>query len=429
MTQNGRGYEILDLAYRFHEFRHLNYKLQVLKNSTFDPTSQDYLTSLAVFAGIPIVVLIIILVIYLLMTCISCCCCSNKKRETIPIQYKVVVFLFGLICGLSFISGLYGDWKLYDAVKGVRDSTDDAVKWFDEVGDNTKELTRALDVSATIVSLENSIDLIADKTGVEAIRTYKTNCQTIRSNVASSRAQVSAASESIDKANVDFIPKALDTYGRIFIIVVLAILLSLAIVGLLYVFSICCSRCLLSCLTVLAVIALILCSLLVSASLVSAVGVSDFCIDAKPWIRSQMNNELVNDYLIECVGENKVDKDLAKARLQLDKAEQEMSQLSTQLNTAVQTACKTGGPVDCGTTPADLDRDLKKLDNQIGIIKQLMTNFDQLAKCERLNGDLNGALNSVCTDAVKGVAFILINTVVAAFCFALLSFVGTCALN
>ncbi|CAG2120138.1 unnamed protein product, partial [Medioppia subpectinata] len=125
------NYEIVDIAKNFHELTHRTLNLQKWENTTFDPDQKDYLISVGMFAVWPITTLVAVLVIYLLTSIFMCCCCSgDRKKQSIRIEFKVFIGLVGLVCGLSFIAGLYGDWELHTGIQSVKNASTDVVDWF-----------------------------------------------------------------------------------------------------------------------------------------------------------------------------------------------------------------------------------------------------------------------------------------------------------
>lgn len=82
-STNDKDYDIIDIANWFHNLSHLSYDLKPIKNSTFDPNNNDYVTSIAVFIALPVVALVIILIIYLIFSILMCICCiDDKKRKS-----------------------------------------------------------------------------------------------------------------------------------------------------------------------------------------------------------------------------------------------------------------------------------------------------------------------------------------------------------
>ena len=78
---SGRGYDVLDIANWFHSLPHFSKDLKQITNTTFDPQSEQYVTSLAVYVALPIALMVLILVLYLLVTIIMCCCCTDGHKQ------------------------------------------------------------------------------------------------------------------------------------------------------------------------------------------------------------------------------------------------------------------------------------------------------------------------------------------------------------
>ncbi|CAG2169472.1 unnamed protein product [Oppiella nova] len=417
-------YDIVDIAKAFHNFKHLNLNLQELQNRTFDPRSPDYLKSIGVFAAWPILALLIILVLYLLISLFVCCCCSgDKKREGIKVECKVFIFLFGLVCGLSFIAGLYGDWELREAIKRVRSATDDGIDWFDAVRDNVSEVLKVLEVEDDMKGLKDELQKIYTyqlppdvKSSVkDAIGT----CETIESNIKDSSKQIADARKELDQAKIDFIREYIDDYGDKFCIAVLVVLLVLAIIGLVFTFAIC-SRCLLGCFTVLAVLALILGSLIAAVTMSASVILSDACYEVKPWAKAELNNEQIYNYVVECLDNNivSVHIDWAKNLVKLSNDQYKTyDSLIEQLK------------IYYPEMAAELTSKKQPLDNRFQEINVIMAAFEELAHCKRINDDLNDCMSAICTDGVKGVVMILFNTIASSVCFTVLVFSATFALR
>ena len=344
----------------------------------------------------------------------------------IRIECKVFIFLFGLICGLSFISGLYGDWQIHKGVKSVQNSSQDAVNWLNEVKNYSRRANQALDVDITIISLKNHIQTLSGIPGAPSFDSYLSNCDSILEYLRTSKNQIREANKTLNDSEFDSIPKYVEDYGNMFCIVALTVLLVLAIIALVFTFAIC-SRCVLGCFTVLALISFILCSLLMGTTFGASVGGSDFCLDDKKWIRSEINDPLVSSYLIDCLDNNVVKKYMTEAMIYVLKAKETNEQLK-QLKGAVDSLCQI-----TQKCPSNLQQgvklDLDNLDTNIKQITELIQEFQGLADCRRINTDLNDILNTICTDGLKGIVMIFFNTIASSVCFAILIFSATFALR
>jgi len=84
---NGQDFNIVGIAEWFHNLKHLNFKLESIKNTTFDTENKEYIESLIVFVSIPIVVLVLILLLYLIYSiCICVCGTSGTNKKSIHNQ-------------------------------------------------------------------------------------------------------------------------------------------------------------------------------------------------------------------------------------------------------------------------------------------------------------------------------------------------------
>jgi hypothetical protein len=74
---NLKGYEVSNIAEKFHELPHLNFKIEIIKNSTFDYENKEYLESLILFVILPLTLLIVILLLFFVFSIFICC---NSKK-------------------------------------------------------------------------------------------------------------------------------------------------------------------------------------------------------------------------------------------------------------------------------------------------------------------------------------------------------------
>ena len=344
----------------------------------------------------------------------------------INISCKVFIFVFSLVCGLSFISGLYGDWQIYSGVKSIENSSQHAVYWVNQIKHNSSQVLEALNIGNTVGNLKNNIEDLNKNLNQDTLEKYIENCQQISNDIDNSRNQVKSANQTLNDVHYEDVPKYVKEYGTMFCIIAVCVLSAMTIVGLVFTFAIC-SRCLLGCFTILAVLSFILSSLLVGATFATSVGGSDFCLDDKNWMRTKIANKGISDYLIDCVSNNEVSKYMDKAQNFVNNAEQTNRQLNELIIFLDQNCGQSG---ICATqTVSNIKSNLNDLNTRIDRISKLIKEFKILSKCENINNDVNNTLESICTDIIKGVVMIFFNTIVASICFAVIVFSATFALR
>lgn len=336
-----------------------------------------------------------------------------------------------MVCGLSFIVGLYGDWKIHEGIKSVKNSTDDALNWFNQIKNETQIVSKEVSDVSNVLK-----DLIVNIEGLNRvlppnelpINHYIEESKAISNFLKQIEYKINESNKTVNKVDVDFVPNYIEKYGNLFCIVVLCVLLVLSLIGLIFTFAIC-SRCLLGCLTLLAVISLILCSLMSGITFGSSVGVSDFCFDAKPWIKTQINQNEINDYIVDCpaIDNNIISKYIKEAEEYLNSAKNTKEKLENILKDleSKPNVCQK----ECKESEAKIRNNLNDLSKNLDNIQQLVVEFKNLVNCRRINDNLNESLNSICTDVIKGISMIFFNTIASSLCFAFLVFSATFALR
>ena len=352
-------------------------------------------------------------------------------------ECKVVIFLFGLVGGLSFVVGLYGDWKIHEGVKSVKNSTEDAVDLFNSIKNETDFATNTVsDANRNVNQLNTNLQSLANKFPGVDLKQYAETALKISETLNNANNQIISVKTTIisEKTTkiVNDLPDEIKYYGDLFCIIALAVLLVLALIGLIFTFAIC-SRCLLGCFTVLAVIAFIVTSIIVGATFGTSVGVSDFCVDGDKWIRTEIGDKDISDY-IECVGGyNVVSKYLTEATNWLNEAKKQYNGL-TPLTNILSGLCENGNqPIKCDSEIINSIESVKtsitSIEHNVDSLIDMMTNFTRLANCQRISYDIEAVMSSVCMDAIKGIVMIFFNTIASSVCFAILVFSATFALR
>jgi hypothetical protein len=419
---NGRSYDISEVVNRFHSFKRLNFKLGSNKNSTFDVENQEYIQSLVVFVAIPLLILILILLLYLIYSICICICGTNKKSDESK-PCKVFIFVFGLVCAATFTVGLYGSWKIHKGINSVHNSTEDAVNLFDSIKNCTKNISNEIHIRGDVESMKESIKKFHD----QDIQSYAKNLDIVLDNSIFADNEVREVNTKLAKLDIDSVPKMIEKYENIRWIVTISVLCLLAIFGFVCTVGVY-SRCFLVFFTILGVISLIIVSIMVALSFGVSVGVSDFCISAKPFIKSQMNGMIetnIAEYYIECIQKNGPLTDLLnKADLYLESAQQDINTFKG-INKKLDEFCDQF-PQDC---PQDDRKNIEdrtlKIESNLKATQQTVSNLKDLVDCRRINKDLNDSLNSICTDVIEGIVMILSNVIAASFCFIILVFCAT----
>jgi ABC-type multidrug transport system fused ATPase/permease subunit len=333
--------------------------------------------------------------------------------------------VFGLVCAATFSVGLYGSWKIHKGINSAHNSTKDAVDLFDSIKNYTKNISNAARIKEDVESMKISIHKFGD-THLQNFIQILDNYEKVLSNSNYADNQVHEVYNKLANFDVDSVPKMIEKYENIRWIVTICILCLLAIFGFFFTIGVY-SRCFLIFFTILGVISLIIVSIIVALSLGASVGVSDFCISAKPFIKSQMNGMIetnIAEYYIECVQKNStlmsyLDKadDYLKSTQQDIKAFEEINQ-KLDRHCAQFPDCPQHDRQNIKNRTVDIERNFNAT-------KQTISNLKGLVDCRRVNKDFNDSLNSICTDVIEGIVMILSNVIAASFCFIILVFSAT----
>jgi hypothetical protein len=330
--------------------------------------------------------------------------------------------VFGLVCAATFTVGLYGSWKIHKGINSVHNSTEDVVDLFDSIKNYTKNISNAVRIREDAESMKISIHKFND----EGIQNYTTYLDTLVSNSKHADDKVYDVNTKLAKLDIDSVPETIEKYENIRWIVTICILCLLAIFGFVFTFGVY-SRCFLVFFTILGVISLIIVSIIVALSFGVSVGVSDFCIGAKPFIKSQINGMIETDlveYYIECVQtDGTLTHLLDDAHRYLDNAQKNIDDFQG-INKKLDDYCK-GIPNCFEDDRLNIKNRSVKIERSLNATQQTVSNLKDLVNCRRVNEDLNGSLNSICTDAIEGIVMILSNVIAAEFCFIILVFCAT----
>ena len=365
-------------------------------------------------------------------------------KTDIRIECKVFIFLFGLVCGLSFITGFYGDWKMHESIKSVKNSSDDAVNWLNDIKSFVENASKVMDVEIDINKINSDIDVIVVEirqkpppfpvdTIINEITGYKQQSLQISTELNKAKQQLVDANKTLGEYPYNKVPQLIDEFGNIFFITTACVLSVLAIVGLVFMCAIC-SRCVLGCFTLLAVISLIVSSLVLAVSLSGSVGVSDFCYDSEPWFKSMITNKDIYEYLFVCTKSNTlINTYTDQAKAALKEAQTQFSQVSNVKTILNSQLCGHPDYYPCTQNTNDsitsIVNSLNNIDSKIVSANSLINSFIEISDCKRIKGNLDETLGSICTDFIKGLSFIFFNTIASSICFALLVISATFALR
>jgi hypothetical protein len=251
----------------------------------------------------------------------------------------------------------------------------------------------------------------------------------IRLYIEVSNDKVSEVNLKIEKLDFDNVPEKIDQFERIGWFVILFVLCTLAIIGLMFLFSVF-SRCLLKLVIFFGLLALIMMMITVAIFLGIGVVSSDFCIDAKPIIKTIINQNLkidsrISEYYIDCNASynNILNELLNDAINAIVQANHSIDQFRTDIND-LKDECSHDQICDLFKDAVDnrILKDMESVELKVNHMSQLVSNLIDLIKCDRINNDINESLSGVCYNFIEGIFLMLINGMTASFCFTLLLF-------
>jgi uncharacterized protein YfkK (UPF0435 family) len=351
---------------------------------------------------------------------------KKSEKSVASKSCKVFIFVFGLVCAATFIVGLYGSVKIHKGINSVHSSTEDAVNLFDSIKDITKNISNVVHIKEDVLSIKTSIDNFGVSDGLQSYIKY---LDTVLTNSENADYKVNEVNTKLTKLDIDSVPEKIEEYENIRWIVTISILCVLAIFGFLFTVGVY-SRCFLVFFTILGVISLIITSIIVALSFGVSVGVSDFCISAKPFIKSQMNGMIETDiaeYYIECVQtDGPFTNLLDNAKVYLDSAQQNINDFKA-INNILDQICSS---TDCPQNDRQNIKDrIEQIERNLNAANQIVLNLKDLVNCQRINKDLNDSLDSICTNVIEGLVMIFSNVIASSFCFIILVFCATYTLK
>ena len=345
---------------------------------------------------------------------------------------------------------------MYTGVGALHNSTRDAVNWFkaikEDFGDvdplnvfNFKGLVQNL--REDIVSfglIPNLLNKLTDVLDLIVEYVDKTNEEVIKANV---------PLFNLSRIDVEWIHEDIHSYGSIVCQSLLAIISILAVMGLLFTCGIF-NTYLLAIFTLIAIIGIILNAFLMSIVLSALVLVSDLCADAKPFIKQELNEWILYQYLVECpLNDSPIIGILGKAAKFVTTVKESYGKLFAALNTLLNTYCNTSNnvlnfgigilrniiPTDIKiprnmsiTCPQGIRERLTKtlvdFNSQMSSYTQLINTFKSIADCRRINKDLYDSLDSICGDINPGVVIVFFYSLFSFLCLVFIVFCATFAL-
>ena len=373
----------------------------------------------------------------------------------VAIGWKIVLFCLAVICGLSFFIGFYGVYNVYTGLNTVHNSSIDGIKFFKSVKENVDAVDFSFGpkISRLLQNLKEDIDSLG------IVPSLFTKIIDIMDSMISF---ASEANDDIIRANIPFInlsridiewiPEDIETYGNLSCGCALILVLILTGLGLAFTFAAFNSY-LLGILIILALIGFILSAILMSVSLSGTIFVSDFCLDVKPFIKQELGEEILYQFIVECPLEDKpLLKVLKSAEKVVINLRESYNKVFSILKKLFETYCTvTKGAVNVGlslfkninksipvfdipnnmniTCPSNIKEKvvntLEGINNELDSYTNLINTLMSIADCRRIDKDLYDGLNAICGEINPGVVYLLFYSILILICIIIIIFCAT----
>lgn len=480
----GREYTVIGMAYWFHNWPHVKYSLQKIDNDMFDFFSRQYVTSLAVLAALVLIICLIFLIIYFIFSYVVCICHSDdsedsgkskghnkdgnkklrkKEDEGISKGWKRFIFCVSILFLFSFFIAFFGAWKVYLGASSLKNSTRDAQKWFmsirqdfDEIqfirANDIKSITDALrEQLSSFIFMETIVNKFFGFIDSIIVIANKTNEEVIKANL---------PLVNLSTVDIDWVDDV-ETYGNLVWIGSFVGVFAVTFVGLIFTCGVFSSS-VLSVFTIIGILGLIMTSFLVALGVSATVFVSDFCMDAKPFIKREIDDILIYTYIVECPITSKkwaVTKSLDAAKSLLESFESAYREITSGIATIIDTYCRKtmfiNKAVNKGvsllqklvpfgladainpnmniTCPFNISNrinsTLARLGGQLNTYTQLVYAIQRIANCLRIHKDLYDSLESLCNDINTGAVILHFYSIFALISLFVIVFCSTYALS
>ena len=377
--------------------------------------------------------------------------------------WKRFIFIMSALFGFAFFIAFFGAWKVYSGASSLKNSTRDARSWFLSIRKDFDEIEfiKVNDIKAITDDLRRELSsFIFMETIVNTFFSYidkiidmanKTNEQVIQAN----RPLVNLSTVDIEwVADVE-------TYGNLIWIGSILGVLVVTVVGLLFTCGVFSST-VLSIFTIIGIFGLIMLSFLVALGFSATVLVSDFCMDAKPFIKREIDDPIIYTYIVECPITNKkwpITKALDTARNFLESFEKSYKQILDGVAKIFDTYCTKTMFINKGvntgvdflkkfvpfgllddinpnmniTCPFNItnrvNNTMTRLGGRLNSYTQLVYAIQRIANCLRIHKDIYDSLESLCLDMNTGAVILHYYSIFALICLFIIVFCSTYALS
>jgi len=417
-------YNISVIVDLIHQIPHFDIKMRPINNTNFDPSDNEYLESVGILVAIPGFWLILTLLFFLIFFLCRCCDANSKKKKSLGCC-KCCLFLFTMVSITIISVGLIGNLRTHGGMVKIYNHTLSISNTVDVLRNETNNVENTLETK-----IDEDLNKISRKLIGPLVRNYtvlnilQEQLLHMRRNVTKGINRVGEMNSKIERIDLSFMPRIVDSVETIRWPATFAILFSLVFFCFLLLCGTCRhSRCLLILFSVLGLLSIVISFILTSLYLGIAIGGSDFCFNPRPFIAKQFNSMIestIVQYYLECdirhtlalpthyngPTNNPFRKQLRDIRKSLDGFEEGLFR--------TREVCDTYCPdAEVKATLRELSEDAKKTQDTISLLSRV-------TECHDVHMDFLWTMSATCKETLEGVSLMMASSAATGLFFTLL---------